>query len=170
MPSMSNEIWVFNKDGGTNQLSISEPDFSAISSTILKSLYTHAIWIRGLENYSEQIRQSCIDIGAVNCHAILGPANATILKPHIDQWDVLLYMLYGSRTYRVAEKYITIKKGEHLLIPKGIEHEVFCTKDSATMNYGIDPTSELKIEDLKKNLDITSGLYNYHDFFINWRE
>ncbi len=65
--------------------------------------------------------------------------NAPTFGPHRDQLDVLLVGGIGEVDYKVEglNELVTLRPGDGLYIPKGLEHEAFIKEARATLSFEV---------------------------------
>jgi mannose-6-phosphate isomerase-like protein (cupin superfamily) len=77
---------------------------------------------------------------------------------HHDNEDELFYVIKGSFDMHMRDKVVTVKEGEFLIMPRGVEHkpvakeevEIMLFEPASTLNTGNITDSELTRTDLSK--------------------
>lgn len=162
----------FNPDGNIN----------------INLLYKHysegySIILRRIENYWEPIKKLCFNLREVMSHHVqanmyLTPKNSVAFTPHIDDHDVLVLQIAGSKNWQLYDSFyetpllesngasslnkehlkglkeLVLNAGDVMYIPRGVPHNAFTTNDSSLhLTIGIYPVQWV---DLFK--DILNGI------------
>jgi len=111
----------------------------------LHSYYGKTIKLEHMEYYGEEINSICLDIkkrfkhkGFVTCHVFRSYENSHSFPEHVDNEDVLLYVIEGQKQIETLGKIYTIEQNQEFFIPKGQAHRAINNTESLMFSFGLE--------------------------------
>lgn len=116
-------------------------NFDLVDYYIAEEKYT--VKVEGLEEYFSEYLPNTV-------HCYISPKNAKSFPEHLDPIDVKIVCIDGTKTLKVKNENVILKKGESILIPANTSHQATNHYDSIILSIGYERTTDL----LKNNRNL----------------